>query len=68
LLEGGLAQAEAALIAGIIGGQTYFNIHTVLNPTGEIRGQLSPVPLPGSLVLFGSVLLGFRLFRQKLGF
>jgi hypothetical protein len=27
-LEGGLAQAEAALIAGIEGGQTYFNIHT----------------------------------------
>jgi hypothetical protein len=27
-LEGGLLQAEAALIAGIEGGQTYFNIHT----------------------------------------
>ena len=63
-----LAQAEAALIAGILGGQTYFNIHTGTFPGGEIRGQLAPVPLPGSLVLFGSVLLGFRLFRQKLGF
>jgi hypothetical protein len=68
MLQGGLAQAEAALIAGILGGQTYFNIHTVNFGGGEIRGQLAPVPLPGSLVLFGSVLLGFRLFRQKLGF
>jgi hypothetical protein len=65
---GGIAQAEAVLIAGIIGGQSYFNIHTVNFGGGEIRGQLAPVPLPGSLVLFGSVLLGFRLFRQKLGF
>jgi hypothetical protein len=68
MLQGGLAQAEAALIAGILGGQTYFNIHTVNFGGGEIRGQLAPVPLPGSLVLFGSVLLGFRLFRQRLGF
>jgi hypothetical protein len=65
---GGIAQAEAMLIAGIIGGQSYFNIHTVNFGGGEIRGQLAPVPLPGSLVLFGSVLLGFRLFRQRLGF
>src|SRR5260221_10651801 len=43
-LEGGLSQAEAALIAGIEGGQTYFNIHTMINPGGEIRGQLSAVP------------------------
>src|SRR5213596_2535728 len=42
-LEGGLAQAEAALIAGIEGGQTYFNIHTMNNPGGEIRSQLFAV-------------------------
>src|SRR3954468_11308699 len=59
-LEGGLAQAEAALIAGIEGGQTYFNIHTVTNPGGEIRSQLFPVsaPEPASLVLLGSALFG----------
>jgi hypothetical protein len=33
--EGGLAQAEAALIAGIEGGDTYFNIHTMINPGGK---------------------------------
>src|SRR5712671_3889205 len=58
-LKGGIAQAEAALIAGIEGGQTYFNIHTVNIPGGEIRGQLFAVaaPEPGSLVLLGSALM-----------
>jgi CHRD domain-containing protein len=71
-LEGGLAQAEAALIAGIGGGMTYFNIHTVDNPGGEIRGQLSPVPgpiagagLPG-LILAGGGLLAWWRRRHKI--
>ena len=37
---GTVATAEAALIAGMVGGQSYLNIHTTGNPTGEIRGQL----------------------------
>ena len=35
-LQGGLAQAEATLTAGMIAGLTYFNIHTVGFPGGEI--------------------------------
>jgi hypothetical protein len=35
-----VAQAEADLIAGILGGQSYLNIHTVNNMGGEIRAQL----------------------------
>ena len=31
-MQGGLPQAEAALINGIENGLTYFNIHTVTNP------------------------------------
>jgi hypothetical protein len=49
-LQGGLEQAEAALIAGIENGQTYFNIHTMLNPGGEIRSQLLPLGVPGPIV------------------
>jgi hypothetical protein len=68
-LEGGLSQAEAALIAGIEGGMTYFNIHTTTNPGGEIRGQLEPlgsVPEPTTLLLWGSTVAGLALARRRL--
>jgi CHRD domain/PEP-CTERM motif len=68
-LEGGLPQAEAALIAGIEGGMTYFNIHTTANMGGEIRGQLEPlgaVPEPTTLLLWGSTVAGLALARRRL--
>ena len=60
-LQGGLTQAEAALIAGIENGTTYLNIHTVINPGGEIRGQLEPVPEPTTLLLCGTTMVGLGL-------
>ena len=50
--EGGLANAEAALVNGIATGLAYLNIHTNLFPGGEIRGQLA-IPEPGTLMLLG---------------
>jgi hypothetical protein len=40
--QGGLTQAEAALVAGIENAETYLNIHTSNFPGGEIRGYLQP--------------------------
>ena len=61
--QGGLIQAEAALIAGIENGTTYLNIHTGNFPGGEIRGQLEPVPEPTTLLLLGTTMAGFGLAR-----
>src|SRR5712692_2974954 len=45
-LQGGIPQAEAAFIAGILNGETYLNIHTVQFGGGEIRGFVTGVPEP----------------------
>jgi hypothetical protein len=66
-LQGSLPQAEAALITGLLNNETYLNIHTMLNPGGEIRGILSPVPdEAGTFSLFGLGIIGLITARKML--
>jgi CHRD domain-containing protein/PEP-CTERM motif-containing protein len=53
-------------IADLENGQYYFNVHDANFPGGEIRGQIAPVPEPGTLLLVGSGLLGVMGLRKKL--
>jgi hypothetical protein len=56
-----VAQQEADLLNGL----WYVNVHTGAHPSGEIRGQLVPVPEPQTYaMLAGLGLLGFAAFRR----
>jgi CHRD domain-containing protein/PEP-CTERM motif-containing protein len=62
---GTTASAEAALIAGAAAGEDYLNIHTSTVPGGEIRGFLTPVPEPASVVTLGIGALGFIAYAWR---
>ena len=49
---------DAAQAADLLAGHWYINIHTDAFPGGEIRGQVSTIPIPAAAWLFGSGLLG----------
>jgi hypothetical protein len=58
----GMAILDEALEASFLSGNFYINVHTPLHPGGEIRGQVSVVPEPGTvgLLLGGLAMLGLR--------
>ena len=66
---GTAASAQAAFIAGLLGGKAYYNVHTERFPGGEIRGQLAAVPETATwgmmIVGFGIVGGALRLQRRK---
>jgi hypothetical protein len=63
--EGGtVAGAEAALLAGLAAGETYLNIHSTVDPGGEIRGYLVATPEPTTLVMAGLALAGLAVRRR----
>jgi CHRD domain/PEP-CTERM motif len=59
--SGTVAGAEAVLVAAVLAGETYINIHTQQFPGGEIRGFLGAVPEPSTwaMMLLGFAGLGF---------
>lgn len=50
---GTVATAAADLLAGMLAGTSYFNIHTTTFPGGEIRGFLLALPEPWTVGLMG---------------
>lgn len=62
--EGSVANAESALLAGLAAGDTYLNIHTNVQPGGEIRGVLVVTPEPATLLITAVVLLGLAFAKR----
>jgi CHRD domain len=65
--EGGVAQAETALISGIENGEAWFGIHTTTFPRGEIAAELLPAPEPATSLLLsvGMAALGLCRWRSR---
>jgi hypothetical protein len=66
---GTVAQARDRLLAAMVPGATtggaYFNIHSSFRPGGEIRGNISLVPEPASLMLFATCVFGLCCGRRR---
>lgn len=68
--KGGVWMGNANVLDNLkefLAGNFYINIHTQKVPSGEIRGQVTTVPEPGSFALIGIgfLALGLRRFIRR---
>jgi hypothetical protein len=56
--QGSVLNARNTVVAGLLSGRTYANIHNGQFPGGEIRGQLIATPEPATLGLLALGLVG----------
>jgi hypothetical protein len=50
----------------LLAGNSYINIHTAVNPGGEVRGNLMAIPEPSTLILLVGAGGGLVICRRKL--
>lgn len=63
--NGGVPEVAADTLAAALAGRTtYLNIHTSYAASGEIRGFLTPVPLPAPLGMLAAALCGAGLMAR----
>lgn len=62
---GATVTLSASQAADLVAGLWYLNIHSSVNGGGEIRGNISVVPEPGTAMLFGAGLLGVASLRRR---
>jgi hypothetical protein len=62
---GTAAGAESALVAGLMSGRAYLNVHSTFAPGGEIRDFLQPIPEPGTMALFVVPIAVFMVYRAR---
>ena len=62
---GSTATAFTAFKSALAEGKAYFNVHTTTFPGGEVRGFLTAVPEPSTIVLSGAAGAFFALRRRR---
>jgi hypothetical protein len=55
----------SAQVTDLFAGKLYFNVHTSVNPSGEIRGFINQVPEPSTMFMLGAGLAGLAFYARK---
>jgi hypothetical protein len=64
-LTNAMFAVTSAQATALEAGNMYFNVHTSTFPGGEIRGQITTVPEPASMVLLATGLAGIGLVVRR---